>query len=991
MSSVPISELDAPQAMRRVAELRAASHTSVEEAQRIAATFPLTHVDLDVGAGLASLAVHLAAFAPALPQDTDAVLRPRWDAAACAAESAIVEGWADARLMCALRHLEPTDVAEPAPIIARLARLESSDALTALRWGEDVVVRGVLSASVVLALLEPLSLHTDADVRARFVDALGESWLVLTDRVRLYRRALSDSDSDVACRALPHVQIEAQRVRELVPRLGADAHVALVRLGNALDLDAALSVREAVLAHHRAGNFPKPEHVSALLQTFVHNEAWTAEEFSRVMFTCRTQLLDALSAVDANDARWSRLALLLAYVEGRNSQEQSADQVLSDKLRACTNVDVADHLIRAATDHPEFSDEAALFQHVEALPVPCFAALRRHGTERSLPQVLEYLRNPVAFGVARRDALDWCWMIASDRLALIAEYGPESWTDEQLARAASPHPAVAERAREMPLLAGAEPRYALSVLVGVFQDPAELSEPFRRAVRAELVVSGPRRPRDPAVPTAAEQAVLAAERRLITQKRRVTEYRDTGPGRLIRKLTIEWLRDADERDDSRDVVLALGVLARHPIGASQLRYVHPFWRAKNPNVQRAAAEALLACRHSSGLALSLSNLASTDDIRTQRQGLRAMEHFGSRWAEPEAIRALDSPNMNIKKAAASALRVVGSARCVPALIRWLGAYDNPGLRTELLIALDHVAGKAANSLLLEAYALGDRSQRLNLREALQARLTPAQLAAFAHRDETLVDACRAGTLSLASGSWTDVALALRRKQVGMAPSETAIDELERLGFSKPRARAALDEASPRLLGAIRSRLVEWAQFAVESESPIAARWVLRASKDIAPQHALVLASHAETVEDVQRAISALHRVGAQGEDWRLRAIAQLRALNMPAHQRWLALRKLGAVLTLSELEDALATAHAHGAYRELLADVLPKTWRQVSWLPETERHERVVAGWRWETESAERKHFRRILVRLRPSLTLSDVLSGTVPMPRLGDAHQACA
>lgn len=461
MSSVPISELDAPQAMRRVAELRAASHTSVEEAQRIAATFPLTHADLDVGAGLASLALHLAEFAPALPQDVDSGLRPRWDAAACAAESAIVEGWADARLMCALQHLEPTDVAEPAPIIARLARVESSDALTALRWGEDVVVRGVLSASVVLALLEPLSLHTDADVRARFVDALGESWLVLTDRVRLYRRALTDSDSDVACRALPHVQIEVQRVRELVPRLGADAHVALVRLGNALDLDAALSVREAVLAHHRAGNFPKPEHVSALLQTFVHNEAWTAEEFSRVTFTCRT----------AFRGRRQRCTLVATcalacvcrgpYLARAERRPSVIGQASCLHKRGC----VADHLIRAATDHPEFSDEAALLQHVEALPVPCFAALRRHGTERSLPEVLEHLRNPVAFGVARRDALDWCWMIAPDRLALIAEYGPESWTDEQLAQAASSHPAAAERAKRM--LADRDPQWALNVLVGV--------------------------------------------------------------------------------------------------------------------------------------------------------------------------------------------------------------------------------------------------------------------------------------------------------------------------------------------------------------------------------------------------------------------------------------------------------------------------------------------------------------------------------------------
>lgn len=956
--------------------------TSFGEARTVASLFPISHSDREVRGALAKLALRLARFAPALPDDDDPALRPRWDAASCASDSSVVEGWSDPRLLAALRVLRVDDVADPAPLISRLAQLESDDALHALEWARASVARGSLDSARALSLLEPLSQHASADVRACFVDALAEPWLALADRTRFYRRALADSDVDVVRRAILDVEVEPERLRALREHdeLRTEVALALSRVGDATDLAASLSVREAVLAHHRAGRFPRPEHVAVLVDQYSNDDAWAPAELARVLYTCRTELLDELASIGADDPRWRRLAELLAHVEGQSSEGRHAGELLALRLRESEDPDVVAALLRAAADCPVFDDEDTLVAHLEALPQPSIHALRRHGSERSLPPVLAVLRDPVAFGAARREVLDWCWMIAADRLALIAEHGAESWTDAQLARAAPLHAAVIERARSSARTS--PPIVALHVLGSVADvDPSMLSEPFRAAVRAEVVVHGARRPRDPHAPTAAEQALMRIERRLVDAGRRTTRHCDPEPGSLVRTLALEWLRDAGE--DSRELCLALGVLNRHPIVASQLRWVHPLWRHSDPDVQRAAAEVLLRCRHSDGLALSLSMLATTDDIRTQRQGLRAIEHFESRWAEAEALRGLESPNMNIKKAAASALRAVGSSRCVSAVLRWLGAYDNPGLRTELLAVLDRVAGDVANALLLGAYQHAERMHRPNLLEALQGRLSPNQLVAYSHRGDTsLADVAHGGALSLASGTWADVAARLHRESPSKATTPSAIDLLERDGFSPERARAALDESSPRLSAAIRSRLPEWARWAVdapESHASLAARRVLEASHDVSPAQALALARRASSVLDVRLAIRVLARVASHGEQWRYRAIELARSLEMPAHQRWHALRQLGAVMTRGELEAALDTAGAHGAFRELLADALPTAWSEVMMLAPDERRSRALTLWECGAPSTSRRY--HYAEYRGPRVTLERVLGGRAPLP----------
>ena len=941
----------AGEALRRLREVEVRVASDREEARRVAASLPAHHEDVEVRAALARLTLRLARFGPASPDgfDPEPALRPLWDAAACAADAERAGAWSDARVLRALRHLSPSAVVQPALVLRRLARVESTQAVRALQWARESVALAAVTSERALLELAPLAEHHEVDARVAFADALAEPWLALADARAFVRRGLRDESPDVVRRALRMAEEDdAQRARELAEEreLRADAALALARIGDAEDLARSLDVRRAVLAHHRAGRFPRDAHVPELVQAYLGDDGWTPLELARVTYTSRAALLDVLAAVPVDDVRWRRLAMLLAHVEGSSSSGERGRDLLATRLRASKDLDVACALLTAAAECPDFVDEEALLTHLEALPERTFDALRVHGTTRSLERVTTALRDPVAFGAARRVALDWCWLVAEDRVALIEEHGAESWTDAQLAGASAPPTEWIERTRRA--VAGSDPGAALHALVGVGAPLAELHDAFRGAVRAETIAHGARRPRDPDALTQAERALLQRERALALDGRRVTRFQDEGGGRLIRAFALAWLADARGAADARDMVLALGVLARHPLHASQLRYVHPLWRHADRDVQRAAVEALLRCEHSEGLALSLSRLAEEEDVRPLRQGLRAIEHFAPRWAEPLAIAALGSPNMNVKKAAASALASVGTARCVREVLRWIAGHDNPGLRETLVEVLTSVAGEAADALLLESLEHAPPHHHANLLAVLDGRLDVRQVACLMERGgqaaERVAEACRAGAVGLARGSWADVLAEVHRAAIPAPVEPTAVDRLEREGFSPALALEALDEDPPQLRQAIRARRAEWARWACEApetHARRAAHAVLSAMADIEPAQALRLAARAETPVEAWVASRALV-AAASSPEHRHAAIGIARALPMLEHERWHVLGELRAVRTREELERSLDAAAAHGAMGQLLRALFPARSGELVSLPPPDRRARVL-------------------------------------------------
>ncbi|MEM9069765.1 MAG: HEAT repeat domain-containing protein [Myxococcota bacterium] len=875
-----------------------------EEAVTIASLLPVRHDAVEVRAGLARLTLRLAAYAPKSPaEDDEPALRPLWDRCQLAVTPALAAKWSDERVIAALASAVPKAMPTPGPLVRRLAACAGDEAYLAIAWAKAAVTALSLSPNDAFEALQALSRNESDEVRAAFVRELRQPWLSRVASRSAIGHALEDSCPHVVREALlSGSRHHVQRARALLrdPHVAHAATHLLACFGDAADLEQALHHPDAMLIHHRSGRFPRAEHVESLLQSFLA-QSWTGFAFAQVTFTCRQEVLDQLAAVEETDLRWERLAELLPHLEGRSSSGKTATDLLNSLLSTATNADVVAALLEAARSAPGVS-ENALLPHVDAFRELALAALRVHGGPSTLRTIGERLREPTAFGASRREALDLCWALADDRFALVDAIGAEPWSDAQLKQLVT----KAETRVSRVLREGsAVVRLRLLANVGDVAHLKSVATLFRRAIRDARAFDASRRP-NPQAATLAEEALLIHEKRLRTLGRRFTPFGDDdGEGALVRRVVLEWLEEP-ERDE--ELVWALEILQRYPLTRTQLRHVHRLWRHPNPAVKRAATEALIACEHADGLALSLSRLAAEDDLRVLRQGLRAIARFEAEWAEPLAVAALESPNMNVKKTAAEALVAVGTSASVAALCGWIARHDNPGFRETLLEALDQVCGESANAMLVAQAAQALTSPLL---DSLAGRLRVLDVARLAMRgDAALPAAVRKGELRLADGDWEDVARLLHEGTDTSSSAASAVDELRIRGFSPERAHAALDEDDPKLLDAIRARLPEWSHWAAyeapSALAPRASHCVLLANGDLIPEEALVHVGRAESPEESRAAFSALRRLGTDGPQWRQRAIEAARRLPSPhGPQRLRTLRGLGATIIRPDVEAAL--------------------------------------------------------------------------------------
>jgi len=322
---------------------------------------------------------------------------------------------------------------------------------------------------------------------------------------------------------------------------------------------------------------------------------------------------------------------------------------------------------------------------------------------------------------------------------------------------------------------------------------------------------------------------------------------------------------------------------------------------------------LLESAGTEGLELSLCQLAATaEDEPTLRQALRAIAQFEAHWAEPFAAAALAHSNMNVKRSAAAALAVVGTADSVEVLTTWLLRHDNAGFRSDLLVALDHAAGDAATATLLDAFEGAEGRARELAVAALDRRLALADVLRLvrAERAADVVSAAREGRIALTDASREELRAVLGERS-GHAPASRM------LIFSEERARAAVADATShdRLAGldaAIRAREPEWLSAALGDAS--LAPHVLRA--------VTVPSVHAPEVV----ALIARHGASAPRESFRLarglcatphasNALAAIRAIP-PTHEgalaRWETLTALHAVTTRDDVHRGLADARLAG-------------------------------------------------------------------------------
>ncbi|GAB2525018.1 HEAT repeat domain-containing protein [Nocardiopsis aegyptia] len=389
----------------------------------------------------------------------------------------------------------------------------------------------------------------------------------------------------------------------------------------------------------------------------------------------------------------------------------------------------------------------------------------------------------------RHAALTLLWRLASEperRRALLARLDPHDLPSGVVADLGAPDPA------ELAVLAARldprDPAASLCTVAahGDATDPGVLSDLLLR-VASDIATArepdGGPWPSDgcgtgeePTVPQDVVNALCGLGRRLHARGRiRPVCLLDAADGRAAgRAFTASLALDLLERPDLADGerVVLLELLSRVPFPGTRAR-VHRSLRHRDPHVRKHAI-ALVAGDPADGaddaadgaraLSASLVALTAAADIQTVRQAVAALGRARARWASGAIAACLDHANMNIRRTAARALVEAGSPGAVPPILRHLGRSDHPGLRAELVRALDAVLGDTRTATVLAAAESATGRARRRLLLSLDGLLPVHTCAALAEQGSptagdllVLVDS---GEVGLADGVPGDLAEAL---------------------------------------------------------------------------------------------------------------------------------------------------------------------------------------------------------------------------------------
>lgn len=565
--------------------------------------------------------------------------------------------------------------------------------------------------------------------------------------------------------------------------------------------------RACLLGAHRQGAFLGVDALDALLDQYDRNTAWTPDDLLRVTHLVRDALITRLATVPANDPRWIRRAALLAH-----SGAEAAPRVLERLLSEVTDLRTAKALISAARCSPGFSNADALLRWLDRLPDAAAFALRfQPQSDAQRAALADFVRIPHINPLTR----------ATARGALAAQRtGPDRADPEDAAFDVVLPSNERSPERRLGALCARRDLTLMPQVSALFRTC--VMRCVRQALSGDFSV---KRVELPAV----EQEVYRYGRGLIAAGHCLrpwsTEAPETGRDLLL-ALICDWLDEGPER---AVMVALLEMAARHAPSGHWLRRIEGLWRHGDREVQRAAVDAILAAgEDAAGLALSLSRLVEAPSPRIAQRGLEAISTFQASWAEPAVIGALARPEMAVKRAAASALRIIASPAAVPAILDWLARHDNRGLRTGLKAAFATAAGEARSALLIAALdAESEPRRRRLLLDALDGLLSLAGLLRLVHRRQAcadaIVDAVLDGRLRLADATRSEVAARLHRARVrDIAESDDPTADLRVRGFTPARARAVLAawtaHQDPRCVGAVRARMAEWLAWCAEASA-----------------------------------------------------------------------------------------------------------------------------------------------------------------------------
>ena len=757
---------------------------------------------------------------------------------------------------------------------------------------------------------------------------------------------------------------------------------------------------------HRRGHFPAPEAASAMVTLALADHSIPPREAATVLYTCRREALASLVEAAPDDPSWPRrLDLMVALAEQGTSDlpvgaeitrllpRASAPGPFLDAVRALRHQEAEEAVIALLPTAPAAAlraleavgGEPTVRALAEGLGLADALGTRNVPTDPASPDDAEAVTGEGAIAAplrpVRHEALTLLWRLTTSpqrRRALLLRLDPHDLPSGVVADLGAPDPA--ELAVLTARLDPGDPVSALCSVAahGDATEPDVLSDLL---LRVTTDVAAAREPDAgpwplsyggaPEEPTASQEvvdALCALGRRLHARGRiRPVCLLDAADGRAAgHAFTASLALDLAERPDLADgeLVVLLELLTRVPFRGTRPR-VHRLLRHRDPHVRKHAIELVAGIPEEGGgdtvdagdgaqaLSASLVALTTAPDIQTVRQAVAALGRARARWASGAIAACLDHPNMNIRKTAARALVDAGTSDAVPALLRHLGRSDNPGLRAELLRALDAILGDARTATVLAAAEGATGRTRHRLLRSLD-RLPVRTCAVLADQGSPtagdLLVLVASGDVRLADGVPGDLADAMTAhgitpetgatgRQGSMEDAANADAEaLLRRGWDAAvalRLAARSEPPDAERLERLRSRFADFLRLA---ESGATAR-VLRLALSTCPaprsteerrllaQHATTLldgladlatgaddshvASDAALVDDLSDALE--DAASDLAADEALAAVERLRALPSGAIDGRRALRLLrflGAVLVRSDLDRALATARS---------------------------------------------------------------------------------
>lgn len=909
-----------------------------------------------------------------------------------------LDGLATPLLLAALRSLTGSELREPVTLLPGLcAHADAEVAGEGLRLVYEALIAGLIAPALAARQLVVLLNCGSVAVKTGALQRLAEPWaaglpcpraallpLMAADELELALAAtrlagLHELHADLRALAEdPDADPELRRDAFLQGMTGCARGAVGEWIGLAVE-DPPLfapACLAALRAQHRRGVFIGDGDVDGLLALVAGDHTLDLRELAALAFTSRHALMSRLQATPVGDPRWRRfLPLLLA----QGSSEAAA--LVCELLAATDDPPLRRRLIAALGELSDAAGEDSLLAELEREPRLCLASLRAVGGAATVSQlrrdlgldddagVRAYLQRDVAAAVS----LLW-HLLADDEPGRDALYA-------RLRAAGLPAEIRSDLGGTTPLerlpllLAGVAEPQAVSALTRLIDHGSPAALPLvrdlLRRVLSEVVAStlidrdgAGARPEPGARPSEAERqipanvllAVKGIGARLFTRGAirpacllAAKSAAEAGP-LLLAELLLDLAEETDEPEGLAIVLAALTALPDPRIR----RVVHRHLRHRAP-VVRAAAVRCLASHGADDLCASLIRLVQADDLPTARQAIIALAGVRATAAAGTIAGYLEHPNMNLKKAAAEALQRAGGPVAVPAIVRWLGLHDNPGLRAALSTALTQIVGEATTATLLAGLdavpidADANRRWRL-LVGALDRSLTPAAVLAAARRAppwlSCLLAALAGGAIELRSGSLAELAALLHvyglPGEPGLTPPQyrPAVQALLERGLGDEVATSLLSDAealTPHERTAVRPYLREWLAALAGPHAEGALALVLQLASDArADERALLagaIALLAARLDDGPRepllaVIDAVIPSLDAAAGWRL--AARLRASTPRPNlsfRSWLArLRRCGAVLTRADLERALhdcaGTPDPARLEREVLRDAL---------------------------------------------------------------------